>query len=244
VNLDRSLIALLFVPLFCGSTTVWAQSTDRAALIREIDSLRSELKSREDAFLEPGVEDRFSFAELLGQKDTALVRLLPREEYDQKNRLTIRGGGAFYSFAKLTHEYGYGSDIFLERGILTVASAGAGYGMLANLGDIPLASITLDTPSVRVLVLHTPASSVSKARVEQHRTGEGVLIEDLLYKRYMPAVVDSTYILRSIDYSHSDVLVAFRVVRKDADGSLIIAWKMLKKFDVPEAERDDIKEMK
>lgn len=240
---NRFLIALMFVFLLCGSTTVWAQSTDRSALLSEIQSLRSKLKTREDAFLEPSPEDRISFTELLGQKDTALIRLLPREDFDQKNKLSIRGGGAYYSFARLTHEYGYGSDIELQQGNLSVGFAGADYGMLANLGDIPLDSVTLDTPSVRVLALHAPPRLLSKARVEQRRTGEGVLFDNVLYKHAIPAVVDSTYIVRSVDYGDSDVLVAFRVVRKDADGSLILAWKMLKRFEVPQLKRDIVEGM-
>jgi hypothetical protein len=43
--------------------------------------------------------------------------------------------------------------------------------------------------------------------------------------------------VRSVDYGGSDVLVAFRVVRQDADGSVVLLWKMLKKFDKPVLER-------
>jgi hypothetical protein len=50
--------------------------------------------------------------------------------------------------------------------------------------------------------------------------------------------VGATYILRSIDYSESDVLVAFRVVRRDTDGSVIIAWKLLRKYAVPQLARN------
>jgi len=49
--------------------------------------------------------------------------------------------------------------------------------------------------------------------------------------------VNTTYLLRSIDYGTSDVLVAFRVFRKDSDGGLIIAWKLLNKFPKPELAR-------
>ena len=243
MNLNRSLIALLFGFLFCGSTTVWAQSTDRAALLRDIESLRSQLKLREDAFLEPSLEDRTAFAEILRQKDTALIRLLPREKYDHKNKLTIRGGGAYYSFTRLTHEYGHGSDISLEMGNLSVGFAGADYGMLSNLGDTPLDSVTLDTPGVQGLALHTPPSTEPKARIEQRRTSEGMLIENILFKGALPALVNSTYILRSVNYGKSDVLVAFRVVKKDVDGSLILAWKMLKKYETPQLERENVKRM-
>jgi hypothetical protein len=53
----------------------------------------------------------------------------------------------------------------------------------------------------------------------------------------LPVAVNSSYLLRSIDYSNSDVLVAFKVVRKDSDGSVILAWKLLKKYLVPELAR-------
>lgn len=234
----RSLMASLFVSLFLGSAIAVAQSSDRGALQRDIDSLRSQLKVREDALLEPSIEDRNLYAEFLQQPNTGLIRLLPREEYNSKNKLTIRGGGAFYSFTKLTHEYGYGSDVALEMGNLSVGFAGADYGMLANLGAIPLDGVTLETPGVSVLALHVPPTLDVRARAEYRRTVGGVKIENVLYKRNLPAVVGSTYILRSIDYARSDVLVAFQVVRKDIDGSLILAWKRLKKYAVPQLERE------
>ena len=71
-------------------------------------------------------------AAFLAQPDTGLVRLLPREKFDGK--LAVRGGGAYYSFAHLVHEYNYGSDIGLEQGRLGVGFAGASYGFLFDLG--------------------------------------------------------------------------------------------------------------
>jgi len=202
-------------------------------LIREIETLRSQLKVREDALLEPSTEDRESFAEFLGQKDTGLIRLLPREE----NILTTRGGGAYFSFSRLTHEYGYGSDISLERGNLSVGFAGADYGMMANLGDIQLDDVRVEAPGVEMLASLSPPTLLPKARIEQRRSGEGIQVANILYKSSLPVVLNSTYILRSVNYDESDVLVAFRVVRKDTDGSLILAWKMLRKGDVPKLER-------
>src|SRR6266404_4227292 len=49
-----------------------------------------------------------------------------------------------------------------------------------------------------------------------------------------PIRVNSTFLLRSIRFIHgSDVLVAFRVLRKDDDGSITIAWKRLKQYPAP-----------
>jgi hypothetical protein len=57
-------------------------------------------------------------------------------------------------------------------------------------------------------------------------------------KDTLPVRADSTYLLRAIYYSRSDVLVAFRVVRVDSDGSAIILWKLLKKYSIPQLERN------
>jgi hypothetical protein len=39
--------------------------------------------------------------------------------------------------------------------------------------------------------------------------------------------------LRGIHYSDSDVLVAFRIVRKELDDSIVILWKVLRKYPKP-----------
>src|SRR5688500_19437286 len=57
-------------------------------------------------------EERELHADFLSQSDTGLIRLLPRGVYDKQ--LSLRGGGAYYSFDVRTHEYNYGSDIQLQ----------------------------------------------------------------------------------------------------------------------------------
>ena len=116
------------------SVAVSAQSSSREDVLKDIAAKRAELQRLEDQFLAPAEEDRAAYKELLSHPDTGLIRLLPRELYESEvyklnqKTLTIRGGGAFYSFARLTHEYGYGSDLMLEAGYLAIPAAGAGYG--------------------------------------------------------------------------------------------------------------------
>ncbi len=104
-----------------------------------------------------------------GNQTPASYAFCHERNNDSKNRLTLRRGGAYYSFTKLTHEYGYGSDISLEMGNLSVGFAGADYGMLASLGDASLDSLTLETPGVSALASYTPPASEPKARIEQRR---------------------------------------------------------------------------
>jgi hypothetical protein len=177
--------------------------------------------------------DRDAFRDFLRNGNTGLMRLMPREIYDSetyhtKRLINIRGGGAYYSFADLTHDFGDGSDIQLERDTLSVGFAGFDYGILTNIGDVPLAEVTLKDPRTSVLANYQARKTESKARAEYRRFGQGVTIDGALYQRHLPLVVNATYLLRSIIQRGSDVLVAFRVVRRDSDGSAIILWKRLK----------------
>jgi hypothetical protein len=213
-----------------------AQTSSRQETARKIESLREEIKSLEAELLAPARADREKFAEFLAQRDTGLLRLLPREKWESK--LSIRGGGAFYHFAKRTHEYGHGSDISLEQDMFGVGFAGADFGFIAQLGDIPLEEVTRDAESAQFLSTFAAPAAEPKAREQKRRSDDGFQVGTLTYKSRLPALLNNTYLLRSINYGLSDVLVAFRVVRKDEDGSMVLLWKTLGKFSKPQLEKE------
>ena len=223
-------IVLVLVPSF--ETAAQAQSGDRAALEGEIRALLDDLKATEQQFLEPTAKDKRKNAEFLSQPDTGLIRLLPRETF--QNKLTIQGGGAYYSFARLTHEYGYGSDIELQQGQFSVGFAGADFGFITRLGKTGIEDITLNHAAAQFLATFTAPSAIADARVQQQRSSTGFEVNGFAYKSYLPMKLKNTYLVRSISYRYSDVLVAFRVVSQDADGSVVIVWKILKRFPVPD----------
>lgn len=215
-----------------------AQSTDRARLQTEIESLRNQLKTREQEFLSPSAEDQARFGKYLAEPDTGLIRLLPRPEKDEQSKVSIRGGGAYYSFTRLTHEYGYGSDIELQRRHFHTGFAGADYGMLAMIGDMPLEAITRDTPSVQFLSSWDTPLKLSEARMRQRQSNEGIEQDGITYSYSAKAIVGKTYVLRSVNYDGSDVLVSFRVIREDDDGSLILLWNKMREFPTPKLARN------
>lgn len=221
-----------FASCFLFSIHAGAQAENRAQLGREIESLRAQIREREAQFLQPAREDSERFAAFLAQPDTGLVRLLPRGRYD--GVLTMRGGGAYYSFVRRTHEYGFGSDLSLEQNHFGVGFAGADFGMIGSLGDVPLAAVALDTPGVRCLADLTPPTIEAEARSLYRRVAAGLQIENFRYESRSPVRADATYILRSINYRESDVLIAFRVVRTDEDGSVTLLWRMLWRYATPE----------
>ncbi|HZN00437.1 MAG TPA: hypothetical protein VFB70_13645 [Pyrinomonadaceae bacterium] len=206
------------------SLSVFAQTQSREDILKTIEAKRAELATLEKQFLSPSDEDRATHAEFLNQPDTGLIRLLPREKYDtetykeNKQSITLRGGGAYYSFARLTHEYGHGNDLELAKGTFSTAFSGGQSGSLVNLGDIPLETVSLETPAAQEL-----ASNVATRKKPQSQ---------------VPLKLNSTYLLRSVD-SRSDVLVAFKVVRIDSDESAIILWKLLKKSPLTQGARNN-----
>jgi hypothetical protein len=269
----RFLFAVLMLPLLqIFHFEAVAQSQSRSKLKDEISSLRKQLREKEKLFLDTSREDRAPFAEFLKQSNTGLIRLFPRSQHN--SLLTISSGGAYYSFARLTHEYGYGSDIQLQwaqrsndfedqlnrrrynaeyRGIpeteiqeLTIQEptfmtgfAGADYGFLVNLGKVPLDKVTLEHEGVKFLAGYVPPSAEPEARAEFQRARSGISEAGFGYKSTLPVLTNNTYVLRSINYRRSDVLVALRVVRMEGDASIMVLWKLLKRFSSPELVRAD-----
>jgi hypothetical protein len=239
-------ITLLVTILFALGLTseTLAQSKTREQLIEEIAAKRKDLDSLEHQFLDVSETDRTEFAQLLSQPNTGLIRLLPREKFDsegymkERKTITMRGGGAYYSFVRLTHEYGYGSDIELDQGDIHVGFAGFDYGMIVRIPDLSLEDISAESPAAKTLMIYQPARLEPDIRREQRRFAYGTVIDGINLKETVPVEVGATYLLRSISYEQSDVLVGLQVVRKDSDGSVVIAWKLLNKFPAPKAVRN------
>ena len=232
------------ITVVLSALSVVAQTQSREDILAQIAAKRAELSALEKQFLSASPEDRAVYAEFLREPDTGIIRLLPRELYESevyrenKPTLTVRGGGAYYSFTARTHEYSRPTDIGLERGYLQAGFAGANYGMLINVGDVPLENISLGTAAVHVLATHTVAEAEPQARIEQRRTSEGAVIEGVAYKNRLPIKLNSTYIVRTVNYEASDSLVAFKVIRIDNDESATILWKILKKYPTPHLARN------
>ena len=233
--MKKTIAATTFaLTLILACLSVAAQTRDD--IVKEIEAKRAEIAALEKKLLATSNADREEFAAFLTQSDTGLIRLLPREKFDRK-LMTLSGGGAYYSFVRKTHEYGQGSDISLEQEQLSVGFAGADYGMLLNLGDISIDQVTSELVPVRALIEYVPPTKESEARAEYQKLWQGVDLAGFTFKSRLPAKVSNTYLLRSISHGRSDTAAAFRVVRKDTDGSMIVVFKVLKKVPAPKFEK-------
>jgi len=256
------LLVLLVVSLFALAPTAGAQIRrpddpvalpspferhQERAFIRETPKspgipIRREPRVLKDGLLAPSLQDRVEHDEFLKQSKTGLIRLLPREVYDSQTyktpvQIEIRGGGAYFSFFHRAHEYGYGSDLELDHNNFSVGFAGADYGMIVNLGDVPIDQISENDPQLVFISNYEPRTIESEARAEARNFRTGVTVDDVTYRSRVAAKSQSTYLVRSISFRTSDIVAAFRVVRFDNDGSAIIAWKLLKTFSTPQLKR-------
>jgi hypothetical protein len=197
-----------------------------------------------------------------------------------QTRLPILGGGAYYSFTEKTNKLGPWSDIYLENGRLyalvtgktigvpnkldDLSPANDGYGLyagrsrnavglLTELSDLPLASVTLTTPGVEFLNKLSPPQTYADLVELTEKISQGFTVGDFAYRSVIDVRLERTYVLRSILYKRngvvvypyepyhrlqlkslaydgSDTLVAFRIIRRHTDGSVTILWKRLQAF--------------
>ncbi len=227
----RFIVNITLLVLFCSSI-VLSQELNREQKLQKIDELNNQIKILEADILLPANKD-FQQAQKGG---FGVFRLMPREKYDHK--LTINGGGAYYSFTRKSSEYGRGSDLALEQNYLSVGFAGADYGFIYDLGEIPLANVSANTIEADFLFNYKPPTNETDVRNEAGKA-YNYNVDGLIYKSRVPDVVGHTYILRSINFNDWDILVALKIYRKDADGSLIIFWKLLENFEKPTFERNN-----
>lgn len=228
--MKRTFVITGFVAtLLLASLTSFAQSQSRDDLLKEIETKLAELSVLEKRLLAPAEEDRTRYMDFLTLPETGLIRLLPREK-----KMLPTGDGSYYSFTSRSHGYTRHTDISLEQGELTSGGfAGANYGMMTNIGDVPLETVSLETPAARVLAAHRVATEEPQARVEHRRVSAGTSIEGVVYRTRLPLQLNSTYLMRAVNYDASDTLVAIRVVRIDKDGSATILWRVLQTYPVP-----------
>lgn len=230
----HGLRVLVFVLLL--SSLVFSQELTRDQKMQKINDLRSQIGTLEKDILQPAAAD----IALASKQGLEAVRLMPREKYDRI--LAIRGGGAYYSFAFKRQEYGRGSDIGFEQGYLSVGFAGADYGFIFDMGESPLSGITKDSGEAIFLMNYKPPGRETEVRSEARKAAYDYDVNGLKYTSRRLATVGHSYLLRSISFDDSDTLVAFKVIRKDTDGSLILFWKTIESFEKPTFVREQVAE--
>jgi hypothetical protein len=168
----------------------------------------------------------------------------------------IPGLGRQFSFRSRDHV----SMGLADLGIAAGWFFGYGYftqTILTDLGDIPLREVSLDRPGLEFLREFIPATTIEGSNKQRVELENGVVRDELQFFNAVKAVTNHTYILRSVAYrgelvtvlnlgdrkvrfdrlkgdKREDVIVAFRVIHVNDNGTVRLIWRKLSGKDSPE----------
>jgi hypothetical protein len=127
--------------------------------------------------------------------------------------------------------------------------------MLVNLGEVGLEEVAPASEGLRFMTAFSPNALGSEAQKQYLLLMRGVKVGKYEYKKALPLVENATYALRVVAYRGSifrslsgyrfdllggdkriDLLLAFRVIRQEADGSATLLWKEIERKDAPRLE--------
>lgn len=221
--------------------------------------LRTKPNREQRKRMQPDPADLELYDAFLQTPRTGIVRLLPdlgchENVFVLKADDTCRNSipeSSFYSFREREHTLEVLSDIRLKGGFL-ISDGILSQGMMVNLGDVELETVTLESDGLGFISGFTPDPSALRAKDQYAQISSGIRAGRHEYRKTLPAVPNSTYALRVVAYRGNvirsfrgyrydllegdkriDVTVVFRVVRKDADGSITLVWKELERRDSP-----------
>lgn len=178
-----------------------------------------------DDLVKPTKSQKAPYLAFLKAENTGLFKVIPEENSGVikvgDNRGFIPREGAYYSFARRRHDRTI-ADLKLVEGQFKIGLSDYAFVDSVDLGDVSLESVTSEIPSAAHLAALTPPLDVEAIETARKRSSLAVT-----------AKLGQTYLLRSVIYNGYDILVAFRVVEIEQDGSMLILWKMLKKDKSP-----------
>lgn len=206
------------------------------------------------------------YAGFLRQPETGLTKLIADKGCADNTKVvsvseeclkySMPGSGSSFSFRTENYRIPRLADItytdqsFQSSGVLLQA-------LFVDLGDIPLEQITSQTRGMKYLIEFQPETNYEKSKEVSDRLMQGITQDGFMYRRGLLTVENTTFALRSVAYDgksprsirgltyneldfdkRRDVIVVFRIVEKDNDGSITILWKKLQEKDAPEIKRE------
>ena len=212
------------------------------------------------------------YGELLRRPDSGIFKLVPDSGCAENTRVlnaseiclkySLPGAGNSFSFRTENYRIRHLADVTYNSGSLWVTGILL-HGILVDIGDVALDSVTLDLPPLGFVRDFKPAADFKEATETDEMLVRGVRKDGYLYRRNLPVVENHTYVLRSIAYrgkvmksirgadfneldfdKRKDVIAVFKVVDVADDESITIIWHTLRivpsqKLRIPERGHSD-----
>jgi hypothetical protein len=209
------------------------------------------------------------YSSFLKQDNTGLIKLINNSKCSQNSKIVVAtndclnfkmpGAGAAFSFRtnnyRITHlaDLNFTGNSFVSSGIWA-------HGILVNIGDFPLETFSLQNKELDYIESINPVVNYENAKDFYSTLVKGISNGKFIYRNSAPVRENSTYLLRSISFrgrinksvegfvyneldydKRKDIVVIFRVVRKQSDGSITILWKKLSSKESPKIMNKDVK---
>ena len=235
-----------------------------AAEILQPPELSKKAKDRIRQLRIPSGADFEQYHKFLEQKQTGIIKIFPSYDCLSKNVIRLDGDctkfvpdSSDFSFREMSYVHPLYHDVGFARGEL-ISDAFFAQGIIASLGDIPIADVTIDTPGVDFLASYQTDTTFEAARktAKTFRTGMG---GNFRYSSHVDALPNTTYAFRIIAYDlanslpplseertlpelkflslsqdkREDLTAVFRIIRIDDLGGLTIVWKELRRVPAP-----------
>lgn len=256
LTLTFSVSAQLYPPTLRGILTQLPPNAQKAIT----DQYRKPNKEERET-LQVSAADKEKYVAFLRQPDTGLVKLAADFKCADNTKVvvatpdclkyTMPGAGSSYSFRTENYRIQRLADLtFTDNGFLVTGALT--HGILARIGDVPLEKVSLQTEGLKYLVDFKPVTDYAEAQKIAAELVKGITRDGFLYRRGLNANDNTTYVLRVVAYNgrlnravqgiaynefdfdkRNDVIVAFRIVSRDADGGATILWKKLAEKDAP-----------
>lgn len=207
------------------------------------------------------------YAGFLSRSNTGLTKLIDDKGCSDNTKIvvvseeclkyTMPGAGSSFSFRKQNYRIPRLADLTYTENSFQATGVRL-HGIFVNIGDVPLEQVSLHTEGLKYLVEFEPESDYEKNKEIDLQLTEGIESDGFLYRRGLYIVENTTFVLRSIAYDgkymraikgvtynefdfdrREDIIVAFRIVEKDADGNVTILWKEMQEKDSPKIKNID-----
>ncbi len=230
----------------------------------QIKPLYRKLNKKERKLMQPDAEIAAEYSGFLKQKNTGLIVLVNDQGCSQDQKVlqvrpncadyTMPGAGSAYSFRENRHRLISLADLNFRKNTLQALGTMT-HGIMVNLEDVPIETVSLKTKGMAFLSSIKPASDFKKAADLATRLKKGIKEGDFIYASLLPANEGKTYALRSIAYrgeslvkiagylinefdfdKRRDVIVVFRLVKLEPGKRATILWKVLQSKKAPKLQ--------
>ena len=240
------------------------------AVQRLVTPLYRKPNGKELAAVTPSGAWQARYAELLRQPNTGIFKLVPDSGCSNNLKVvdaregclkySMPGSGNSYSFRTESHRIRHLADVTYDGKDLFLTGIFM-HAIIADLGDVALERVSAATPGMKFLVDFKPSTSVDDVGVVDSVFHKGIEVKGLRYAKSVPANENSTYGYRGVAYrgkvvrsveglryneldydDREDLLVTFRIVERENDGSITIVWRLLSELESPKIRIPDSKD--